>query len=115
MSISPYNVQALRDGKWVETLSSDLVPGDVVSILRTTPDSGIPCDLLLIRGTCIVNEAMLSGESTPLLKESVELREAGDVLDMNGTDRNSVLFSGTKALQVEAPGQGGIQSEYLLA
>jgi cation-transporting ATPase 13A1 len=45
---------------------------------------------------------MLSGESTPLLKESIALREGADKLDMNGADRNSVLFSGTKALQVEA-------------
>jgi magnesium-transporting ATPase (P-type) len=66
---------------------------------------------LLLRGTAIVNEAMLSGESTPLLKESIELREGEDRLDMNGADRNSVLFSGTKALQVEQPGEGGIKSE----
>lgn len=81
------------------------------AIVRTKPDSGIPCDLLLLRGTAIVNEAMLSGESTPLLKESIELREGGDRLDMNGTDRNSILFSGTKALQVEKPEEGGLQSE----
>jgi cation-transporting ATPase 13A1 len=43
---------------------------------------------------------MLSGESTPLLKESVQLRDGTDILDINGADRNSVLFSGTKALQV---------------
>jgi P-type E1-E2 ATPase len=79
--------------------------------VRTKPDSGIPCDLLLLRGTCIVNEAMLSGESTPLLKESIELREDSDRLDMNGADRNSVLFSGTKALQVEKAGEGGMTSE----
>lgn len=54
---------------------------------------------------------MLSGESTPLLKESIELREGDDKLDMNGTDRNSVLFSGTKALQVEKAGEGGLASE----
>lgn len=42
---------------------------------------------------------MLSGESTPLLKESVELRPAGDVLDIDGVDRNSILFGGTKVLQ----------------
>lgn len=79
-------------------------------LVRTKPDSGIPCDLLLLRGTCIVNEAMLSGESTPLLKESVELREGSDRLDMNGADRNSILFSGTKALQVEKAGDGGMKS-----
>ncbi|KAL1411623.1 putative cation-transporting ATPase 1 [Vanrija albida] len=108
MSITPYPVQALRDGKWVEVISSELVPGDVISVLRTKPDSGIPCDLLLLRGTAIVNEAMLSGESTPLLKESIELREGTDRLDINGADRNSVLFSGTKALQVSKPEAGGI-------
>lgn len=75
-------------------------------IARTKPDSGIPCDLLLLRGTCIVNEAMLSGESTPLLKESIELRDGSDRLDMNGSDRNNVMFSGTKALQV-TQGEGG--------
>ncbi len=53
---------------------------------------------------------MLSGESTPLLKESIELREGSDKLDMNGTDRNNVLFSGTKALQVEKAGEGGLAS-----
>jgi len=85
-------------------------------IVRTKPDSGIPCDLLLLRGTCIVNEAMLSGESTPLLKESIELREGSDILDMNGSDRNNVLFSGTKALQVEKPQEeGGIHSESKLS
>jgi len=61
-----------------------------------------------------VNEAMLSGESTPLLKESIELREGSDILDMNGSDRNNVLFSGTKALQVEKPQEeGGIHSKFI--
>ncbi|KAL7421973.1 putative cation-transporting ATPase 1 [Cryptotrichosporon argae] len=108
MSVQPYPVNVLRDGKWVEVSTNELVPGDLVSILRTKPDSGIPCDLLLLRGTCIVNEAMLSGESTPLLKESVELREGTDRLDINGSDRNNVLFAGTKALQVEKAGEGGL-------
>ena len=69
------------------------------STVRTGDDSGIPCDLLLLRGSCIVNEAMLSGESTPLLKESIELRTPSDTLDIDGVDRNSVLFGGTKVLQ----------------
>jgi len=61
--------------------------------------------LLLLRGTCIVNEAMLSGESTPLLKESTELRETDERLDIDGTTKASVLFSGTKVLQA---GGGGL-------
>jgi manganese-transporting P-type ATPase len=53
----------------------------------------------LVQGTCIVNEAMLSGESTPLLKESIELLEPSEKLDADGQHKNTVLFSGTKLLQ----------------
>ena len=44
-----------------EALSTDLVPGDVVVI----PSNGtiMPCDAVLISGTCIVNESMLTGEA----------------------------------------------------
>lgn len=59
----------------------------------------VPADLLLITGTCIVNEAMLSGESTPLLKESIELHEGDERLDTEGPHKGSILFSGTKVLQ----------------
>ncbi|BGP13232.1 hypothetical protein JCM10213_004997 [Rhodosporidiobolus nylandii] len=99
MSIKPYAIMTRRENKWIEIQTDELLPGDVVSIVRTKEDSGVPCDLLLLRGSCIVNEAMLSGESTPLLKESVEVRPGSDKLDIEGVDRNSVLFGGTKVLQ----------------
>lgn len=57
---------------------------------------------------------MLSGESTPLLKESVELRPSSDKLDANGADRNSVLFGGTKVLQATAPSSGLTQSSSIV-
>ncbi|CAM9010855.1 unnamed protein product [Wickerhamomyces anomalus] len=75
----------------------------LVSITRTGDDSAIPCDLILTDGSAIVNEAMLSGESTPLLKESIKLRPAHENLQLDGLDKNSVLHGGTKALQVTAP------------
>lgn len=103
MSIKPYCINVFRKNSWEEIQSNDLLPGDLVSIVRSKEESGLPCDLLLLQGSCIVNEAMLSGESTPLLKESIELRMAADKLDMAGSDRNSVLFGGTKVLQATAP------------
>ena len=42
---------------------------------------------------------MLSGESTPLLKESIQLLDASENLDVDGAHKNAVLFSGTKILQ----------------
>lgn len=48
--------------------SEELVPGDVV----TVPDNCImPCDMVLLQGQCIVNESMLTGESVPVIKNSL--------------------------------------------
>ena len=58
-------------------------------------ETTIPADLLLVRGTCIVNESMLSGESTPLLKESIDLWVADAC-----THKTTVLFSSTKVPQL---------------
>jgi cation-transporting ATPase 13A1 len=100
MSVAPFPIQVLRDSKWSVLQSDELLPGDIVSLVRShQSETNIPADVLLIQGTCIVNEAMLSGESTPLLKESIELLDASDKLDADGQHRNTVLFSGTKLLQ----------------
>lgn len=42
-----------------QAMSTELVPGDVITI----PANGMimPCDAVLIHGTCIVNESMLTG------------------------------------------------------
>lgn len=100
MSIKPYDMWVFRVGKWTEVQSDKLLPGDLVSVGRSKEDSGVACDMLLVEGTAIVNEAMLSGESTPLLKESVQLRPAELPLDTENLDKNSFLWGGTKVLQV---------------
>ncbi|SCU97182.1 LADA_0H04940g1_1 [Lachancea dasiensis] len=103
MGVKPYPINVLRDGKWKLLQTTELLPMDLVSITRTAEDSAIPCDLILIDGSCIVNEAMLSGESTPLLKESIKLRPHDESLQVEGLDKNAVLHGGTKALQVNKP------------
>jgi cation-transporting ATPase 13A1 len=67
---------------------------------RGAQETTIPADLILVQGSCIVNEAMLSGESTPLLKESIELNNPSERLDLDGGHKGAALFSGTKVLQV---------------
>ncbi|KAI0746432.1 endoplasmic reticulum Ca-transporting P-type ATPase [Daedaleopsis nitida] len=99
MSITPYPVYVNRNGIWKQIQSDHLLPGDVISISRQQTETNVPADILLVRGTCIVNEAMLSGESTPLLKESIALLEQNEALDVDGAHKNAVLFSGTKLLQ----------------
>ncbi|RYC57860.1 hypothetical protein CHU98_g8343 [Xylaria longipes] len=100
MSIKPYDMWVYRLGRWTEIHSDKLVPGDLVSVGRTKEDGGVACDMLLVEGTAIVNEAMLSGESTPLLKDSIQLRPGNAPIDPEGLDKNAFLWGGTKVLQV---------------
>ncbi|KAJ2163078.1 putative cation-transporting ATPase 1 [Coemansia sp. RSA 552] len=99
MSMDAYTVQVRRGGVWAEVSTEELVPGDLISVGRSGEDSGTPCDVVVVGGSCIVNEAMLSGESTPQLKEALQGRE--EAIDVEGADRGSVLFGGTKVLQVD--------------
>ncbi|KAM7278951.1 hypothetical protein ACFE04_006085 [Oxalis oulophora] len=92
-------VMVHRCGKWVKLSSTDLLPGDTVSIGRSQDeDKSVPADMLLLAGSAIVNEAILTGESTPQWKASVMGRVAEEKLSAK-RDKNHILFGGTKILQ----------------
>lgn len=106
MGIKPYDIYVYRDSQWVQVSTKDLVPEDIVSIVRTPQeDLSVPCDMILLAGSAIVNEAMLSGESTPLLKESIQGRELSSPFQPESLDKNSLLRGGTSCLQVTAPAE----------
>ncbi|KAF4131121.1 E1-E2 ATPase, partial [Phytophthora infestans] len=71
MRRAPQPCLVYRQSKWTQVSSDDLVPGDICSVGHNERDTVVPCDLLLLRGNCVVNESMLSGESLPLRKEAV--------------------------------------------
>ncbi|VDK44146.1 unnamed protein product [Gongylonema pulchrum] len=77
-------------------LDSDygLVPGDVVLI----PSHGclMQCDAVLINGTVIVNESVLTGESVPVTK--VALPAVEESFSLKEHSRHT-LFCGTRVLQ----------------
>lgn len=58
--------------RWIKLAGTDLLPGDVVSIGRSSGPTGedrtVPADMLILAGSAIVNEAILTGESTPQWK-----------------------------------------------
>jgi manganese-transporting P-type ATPase len=56
--------------RWVKIPGTELLPGDIVSIGRSASgeDKSVPADMLLLAGSAIVNEAILTGESTPQWK-----------------------------------------------
>eukprot|EP00256_Glycine_max_P059123 XP_014627521.1 probable manganese-transporting ATPase PDR2 [Glycine max] len=91
-----------RYGKWVKLSGTELLPEDVVSIGRSSGQNGeeksVPADMLLLAGSVIVNEAILTGESTPQWKISIAGRGMEETLSAR-QDKNHVLFGGTKILQ----------------
>ncbi|EDQ86672.1 uncharacterized protein MONBRDRAFT_28103 [Monosiga brevicollis MX1] len=70
--------------------------------IGTSALHAIPADGLLLAGTCVVNEAMLTGESVPQFKEPVAPTiEHGETLLLEALEQlsTSILFSGTEIIQ----------------
>jgi P-type E1-E2 ATPase len=88
-------VNVMRSGietELTEIESTELVPGDVIEIPENV---NMPCDLILLTGSCIVNESMLTGESIPVIKSSLPF--TNDVYDPD-TDTKYTLYGGTKVI-----------------
>ena len=128
----PHPVFVYRESRWTRMDSTVLLPGDIVSLSRRRPAANAeqvrgaatgagdgsgadtcPADVLLLRGKCVVNEAMLTGESVPQMKHSVAdlgPAEMGQPLaGVSGTDRRHVshlVFGGTDLVQCDNDGTG---------
>ncbi len=74
------------------------MPGDVIIV----PEYCImPCDMILLTGSCLVNESMLTGESVPVMKNC--LSPTTDVYDPLNVDNSKkfTLYSGTRVIQTK--------------
>ncbi|EPB68759.1 P-type ATPase of unknown pump specificity [Ancylostoma ceylanicum] len=94
---SSSEVEVIRNGGSVVRISSEqLVPGDILLI----PPHGclLQCDAVLMNGTVIVNESMLTGESVPVTKVALveDIHESNFCIEKHS---KHVLFCGTQVLQ----------------
>ncbi|MDJ0684557.1 MAG: HAD-IC family P-type ATPase [Alphaproteobacteria bacterium] len=104
----PQRVRVKRDGRWIEINAETLAPGDLTAF-----ESGdrISADIRLTDGQgLIVDESLLTGESTPVEKDAAGVLPASTP----PPDRTNMLFAGTTALSGRAQGvvvQTGVNSQ----
>ncbi|KAL3158258.1 hypothetical protein ABBQ38_010509 [Trebouxia sp. C0009 RCD-2024] len=84
----------LRGGQWQVLPSSQLVPGDVIKIRSKWL---LPCDCVLIQGSCVCNEANLTGEALPIQKQQCPVEDVG--CEVKGGSARHTLLSSTLVVQ----------------
>ncbi|XP_039297989.1 polyamine-transporting ATPase 13A2 [Nilaparvata lugens] len=91
-------ITVLHNKEEYECDIDDLVPGDVIKI----PPRGfpMPCDAILLSGSCIVTESELTGESAPVLKTSpVVSPDSREIYSPSSVHMRHTLFCGTQIIQ----------------
>ena len=97
-------MEVLREGRWQTVDSSELVLRDVI---RVADGMVLPCDAVLVQGgTCLVDEAMLTGEAVPVLKTALPVGQAGEESAVTLTRPSAQLFAGTRVMHTGAADLG---------
>jgi manganese-transporting P-type ATPase len=97
----PYHVSVHRHGLWMLLKTDELVPGDLVSLTTShhKQHAHVPADLLILNGSAVVDEALLTGESIPQRKGPLDETCTHETLtQLNVQDqlhKQSILFGGT--------------------
>ena len=87
----PPRCNALRDGKMLNILAEDLVPGDII---RLQSGDRIPADARVIQSTDLsIDESSLTGEQEPREKTSAALPDITDESEISS--RINMVFMGT--------------------
>eukprot|EP01080_Neovahlkampfia_damariscottae_P004151 gene4151-7461_t len=123
MSPEPKLISVFRKKKWIKIMTDEILPNDLISIYKMNENEVSPCDILLLDGKCVVNEALLTGESTPQMKENINQIELinkrnndeiklNETLNMKKYSKN-IIFSGTRVLLSENSEKTPNESESL--
>ena len=93
------------NGKYMfeDIWSDDLVPGDIIEVPEGVK---MPCDAILLSGSWIVNETMLTGESVPVIKNSLPYSDH-EYYDYT-RDKVYTLFWGTEVIQKRLNGSDNV-------
>ncbi len=65
-------------------------------MIKVPEDIALPCDFVLLSGSAIVDESILTGESIPVIKTSL-LNTENDIYDVSSSAKHTLL-GGTYAI-----------------
>ncbi|PNI55057.1 ATP13A4 isoform 4 [Pan troglodytes] len=96
-----------------ELESRVLVPGDL--LILTGNKVLMPCDAVLIEGSCVVDEGMLTGESIPVTKTPLPKMDSSVPwkTQSEADYKRHVLFCGTEVIQAKAACSGTVRAVVL--
>uniref|UniRef100_A0A2K5KLQ0 Cation-transporting ATPase n=1 Tax=Cercocebus atys TaxID=9531 RepID=A0A2K5KLQ0_CERAT len=96
-----------------ELESHVLVPGDL--LILTGNKVLMPCDAVLIEGSCVVDEGMLTGESIPVTKTPLPKVDSSVPwkTQSEADYKRHVLFCGTEVIQAKAACSGTVRAVVL--
>ena len=99
------------NASWILLPKAELVPGDYVSVsVNSAVGTPVPADIVILHGTAVCDEALLTGESVPQLKQALDTTTRdgngdGETTRLDLQDnlhKESILFGGTKLLVANA-------------
>jgi H+-transporting ATPase len=70
-----------RDGAWIDGPAADLVPGDIVQV---SVGDVIPADVVIVDGSLLLDQSMLTGESIPAEMAAGKTAFAGGLVRRGG-------------------------------
>lgn len=89
-------VEVMRDQEWVTLSLRELVPRDVIR-LGLGP---VPCDCVVLEGSCVADECTLTGEPTPIQKVALPAIQAQqEEVKTSKVAPKSVLHAGSEIIQ----------------
>ena len=107
---SAYECIVIRDSQEIQISIEDLVPGDILCI----GEGPVPADCLLLEGSCVVNEAFLTGEAVPQPRECIDCIYTADDSESSkaeGSDCEDNDREGGRLVEVK-DAMGGGDSRY---
>lgn len=99
--ITPYDLWSFRNDEWTRLTTRDLLPGDLVALGANPTVTIIPCDMVLLKGTLLVTELNMEGNSSPKLKVPCTFRPLRNPRNVVEGNEGDSLPGGSRILEAD--------------